>query len=201
MLHNTIEKYFGWRGRLLVLVSLFVGGPMVPAHAEGTPEKSVLDFTMKDFEGNNVPLAGFKGKVVLIVNVASECGYTPQYKGLEALYEKYKDQGLTVIAFPANNFGGQEPGTDAEIKAFCENTYHVTFKVFSKISVSGEDQHPLYRFLTSQETDPDFAGGVKWNFQKYLVDRRGKVIGKFMSAVEPMSKELTTAVETELNKP
>ena len=113
-------------------------------------------------------------KSSLLVNVASKCGYTPQYKDLEALYRKYKDQGLVILGFPANNFGWQEPGTDAEIKTFCTTTYDVTFPMFSKISVKGKDQHPLYRYLTSEVTDPKFAGDVKWNFTKFLIDRKGQ---------------------------
>ena len=160
--------------------------------------RSIYDFTMKTIDGKDAALSVYKGKVVLIVNVASQCGFTPQYKGLEALYRKYKDRGFTILGFPANNFGQQEPGTDAEIKTFCTTNYDVTFDLFSKISVKGDDQHPLYRFLTSAKTDPKFAGDVKWNFQKYLVDRTGNIVAKFASAVQPRSDEITSALEKAL---
>jgi glutathione peroxidase len=159
---------------------------------------SVLDFTMKDIDGKDVPLSAYKGKVLLIVNVASKCGHTPQYEGLERLYRKYGDQGFMVLGFPANNFLWQEPGTDGEIKQFCTTKYGVTFDMFSKISVKGSDQHPLYTFLTSKQSNPEFAGEVKWNFQKYLVDRSGKVIGKFAPATKPEAEEVVRAIEAAL---
>jgi glutathione peroxidase len=143
-------------------------------------------------------LSQYKGKVSLIVNVASKCGFTPQYKALEALYEKYKERGFMVLGFPANNFMNQEPGTDSEIKNFCSVNYGVTFDMFSKISVKGKDQHPLFAFLTSGGGNPAYAGQVRWNFQKYLIDRRGKVIARYFSAVDPLSSELTGAVEAAL---
>ncbi len=165
----------------------------------GTSEEtSIFAFSMRDIDGKEVSLASYEGKVLLLVNVASKCGYTPQYKDLEALYRKYKDQGLVILGFPANNFLGQEPGTDADIKAFCTTTYGVTFPMFSKISVKGADQHPLYRYLTSDATNPNFAGQVKWNFTKYLVDRTGNIVGKFGSSVKPMSEELMEAIEAAL---
>lgn len=169
----------------------------------GTSSKdagSIYDFTMKTIDGKELPLSHYKRKVVLIVNVASQCGFTPQYKGLEALYRKYKDQGFIILGFPANNFGQQEPGTDAEIRTFCTSKYDVTFDMFSKISVKGSDQHPLYRFLTSPASDPKFSGDVKWNFQKYLIDRNGNIVGKYLSAVEPLSAEVTSAIERELKE-
>ncbi len=160
--------------------------------------ESVHEFTMKSIDGADVPLARYKGKVLLIVNVASKCGYTPQYTGLEELYRRYKDKGLMVLGFPANNFGWQEPGTDADIKTFCSTNYNVTFAMFSKISVKGSDQHPLYAYLTSEDANPATAGGVKWNFTKYLVGKDGHVIAKFGSGTEPLSEELVKAVETAL---
>jgi glutathione peroxidase len=144
---------------------------------------SVYDFTMKSIDGKPVPLASFKGKVMLVVNVASKCGFTPQYTGLEALYEKYKGQGFVIAGFPANNFGLQEPGTDEEIKTFCSSKYMVTFPMFSKISVKGEDKAPLYQYLTDANTVP--GGEIKWNFTKFLVDRNGKIVKRFESAVTP----------------
>jgi glutathione peroxidase len=146
---------------------------------------SVYDYTMNSIEGKPLPLASFKGKLLLVVNVASRCGYTPQYTGLEALYEKYKDQGLVIAGFPANNFLSQEPGTDQEIKTFCSTKYNVSFPLFSKISVKGEDKAPLYQFLTDTRANPSTGGEIQWNFTKFLVDRDGKVIQRFEPAVTP----------------
>jgi glutathione peroxidase len=155
-------------------------------------QPALYSFTMKTIDGKDKPLSDYAGKVLLIVNVASKCGFTPQYKALEELYERYKDQGFMILGFPANNFLGQEPGTDAEIQKFCSLTYGVSFDMFSKISVKGKDQHPLYTYLT---TEPGVQGDVSWNFQKYLVDRHGKIIAKFTPKVTPNSKEITTALE------
>jgi glutathione peroxidase len=159
---------------------------------------SVHQFTVDAINGTPTPLAGYKGKVMLIVNVASQCGYTYQYEGLQTLYVKYKDQGLVVTGFPANNFGGQEPGSNAEIGAFCKSKFGVTFPMFSKISVAGKDKAPLYQFLTDKTANPKTGGEIPWNFTKYLVDRDGKVLARFDAAVEPGSKELTSAIEAAL---
>jgi glutathione peroxidase len=159
---------------------------------------SVHEFTMDAINGTPTPLANFKGKVLLLVNVASQCGYTYQYEGLQALYMKYKDQGLVVAGFPANNFGGQEPGSNTEIGAFCKSKFGVTFPMFSKISVMGSDKAPLYQFLTDPKTNPKTGGEIPWNFTKYLVDRDGKVLARFDAPVEPESKELTSAIEAAL---
>jgi len=159
---------------------------------------SVHEFTMDAINGTPTPLASFKGKVLLVVNVASQCGYTYQYEGLQALYLKYKDQGLVVAGFPANNFGAQEPGSDAEIGAFCKSKFGVTFPMFSKISVKGSDKAPLYQFLTDKNANPKTGGEIPWNFTKYLVDRDGKVLARFDAPVEPESKELTSAIEAAL---
>ena len=140
---------------------------------------SLHDFTMNDIKGKATPLASYKGKAVLVVNVASQCGYTPQYAGLQSLYEKYKDKGLVIAGFPANNFGAQEPGTNDEIKTFCERNYKVTFPMFSKISVTGSDQAPLYKYLT------DSGGKVSWNFTKFLVGPDGQVVGRYASTTKP----------------
>jgi glutathione peroxidase len=159
---------------------------------------SVHEFTMKSLDGKQVPLASFKGKVMLVVNVASQCGYTYQYEALQALYETYKSRGFVIAGFPANNFGEQEPGTDAEIQTFCKSKYSVTFPMFSKISVKGSDKAPLYQFLTDAKTNPKTGGEIQWNFTKFLVDRNGKVIQRFEPAVEPDSKEIEAAVEAAL---
>jgi glutathione peroxidase len=155
---------------------------------------SIYDFTMNALNGTPTPLASFKGKVMLVVNVASQCGYTPQYEGLQALYAKYKDQGFTIAGFPANNFGEQEPGTNEEIGAFCRSKYGVTFPMFSKISVAGSDKAPLYQFLTARDKE------IQWNFTKFLVDRNGNIIRRFEPPVEPLSRELVSAVEAALKK-
>ena len=153
---------------------------------------SVYDFTVNNIAGKPVPLADYKGKVVLVVNVASKCGYTPQYEGLEALYKKYKDKGLVVLGFPANNFMSQEPGSNDEIGAFCKSKYGVTFPMFSKISVKGDDKAPLYQFLTVT------GGEIPWNFTKFLIGKDGKPIQRFDPKVTPESAELSAAIEKAL---
>lgn len=158
----------------------------------------VLEHRMARIDGTEQPLTDYSGKVLLLVNVASKCGLTPQYKGLESLYERYRDQGLEILGFPANNFMGQEPGTDAEIAEFCELNFGVSFPLFSKISVKGDDMHPLYAELTGS---PEPIGGdVQWNFQKYLVDRSGTVVAKFGPQVTPDDAGLVGAVEAELER-
>ena len=165
--------------------------------AGGTP-MSVHDFMVKTIDGKEASLADYKGKALLIVNTASECGYTPQYAGLEALYEKYKDRGFAVLGFPSNDFGAQEPGTNAEIKKFCELRYKTTFPLFSKIPVKGPDADPLYKYLTGL---PGKQGGaITWNFNKFLIAPDGKVIEHFDSKVEPMSPDLTAKLEQVLPK-
>lgn len=168
-----------------------------PAQA-GTKEEgkamNFFEFKMQDIYGKEKALAEYKGKVVLVVNVASQCGYTPQYEGLEKLYEKYGEKGLVVTGFPANDFGAQEPGPDSEIATFCTSKYGVKFPMFSKITVKGSGKHPLYAFLT--QAPP--AGEVKWNFEKFLVGKDGQVIGRFPSSVEPQSDTLVQAIEKAL---
>jgi glutathione peroxidase len=153
---------------------------------------SVHEFTMKSIDGKPVEMSSYKGKVLLLVNVASKCGYTPQYTGLQALHDKYKSRGLVVVGIPANNFGGQEPGTDEDIKTFCTRNYNVSFPMMSKVSVKGSDMIPLYGYLTQT------GGDVKWNFTKFLVGKDGKVVQRFESKVTPDSAELTSAIEQAL---
>jgi glutathione peroxidase len=180
-----------------LLVALVAGAsqPLAAQSKKGKDQKmeGVLSFTMETIDGAKKALAEYKGEVLLIVNTASRCGYTKQYKTLEQLYEKYKGKGLRVLAFPANNFGAQEPGTNAEIRDFCETTFGVSFDMFAKISVKGDDMHPLYRYLTTQA---GFDGDIKWNFNKFVVDRTGKVVARFDSNVDPMSATMTELVET-----
>ena len=162
--------------------------------------KSIYDFTMKSIDGDPVSLKSYHGKVVLLVNVASKCGFTPQYAALEALYEKYKDRGLVIVGIPANNFMSQEPGTDAEIKTFCTNKYNVTFPMMSKVSVKGDDETPLYLFLTDKSANPQIGGDIKWNFTKFLFDRDGKPVARFEPATKPDSPEVTAAIESALGQ-
>src|ERR1019366_5697510 len=174
-------------------------GALLIMSATAFAASSVHDFTLDALNGTPTPLGIFKGKVMRVVNVASQCGYTPQYEGLQALYAKYKDQGLVVTGFPANNFGGQEPGSNAEIGAFCKSKFGVTFPMFAKISVAGKDKAPLYQFLTDKNANPKTGGEIPWNFTKYLVGRDGKVLARFDAPIEPMSKELVSAVEAALH--
>lgn len=160
--------------------------------------KPLYAFEPADIDGNRTRLARFEGNVLLLVNVASQCGYTRQYAGLQALYEKYRERGLLVLAFPANNFGAQEPGTNEQIKQFCTANYGVTFPVFAKISVKGEDAHPLYQFLTSRQSNPQFGGDIPWNFTKFLVSREGEVIGRYEPKVEPSDARLISDIESAL---
>ncbi len=160
--------------------------------------KTMYDFTLKDSKGRDVKLDEFRGRVVMLVNVASKCGYTPQYEGLQKIYERYREQGFTILGFPANNFGAQEPGTNEEIQEFCRINYGVTFPVFSKISVKGDDKHPLYKYLTERETNPEFAGEIKWNFNKFLVGRDGRILARFDSGDKPEDAKVTQAIEQAL---
>jgi glutathione peroxidase len=154
----------------------------------------IYNFTLPSIDGSPLPLASFKGKVILLFNVASKCGFTPQYTALETLYGKYKDPGFVILGFPANNFGAQEPGTNAEIKTFCSHNYNVTFPKYGKVSVTGADQTPLYQYLT-KEADPTHAGDIRWNFTKFLVDGNGRVVERFESAVTPDSTDVVAAVK------
>jgi glutathione peroxidase len=176
---------------------------VVSIRAEDKGDKTVpgvLNFKMKSLEGKEVELSKYKGKVLLIVNVASKCGYTPQYKGLEALHEKYGSEGLVVLGVPSNDFGGQEPGTDEEIAKFCSAKYNVKFDMLTKVPVKGDKKCELYKYLTSKATDPKFAGEIEWNFTKFLIGRDGEIVGRFASAVKPESKEVAEAIEKQLKK-
>lgn len=182
----------------VLAVTMLSGMISTPAHAgeEGllmaAKPVSLFDFTMDDIDGKPVHLAQFRGKVLLLVNTASFCGNTPQYSDLQTLYEQYRERGLEILAFPANNFGQQEPGTNEEIKSFCFTKYSLTFPLFSKISVKGPDKHPLYQYLTEQSP---FPGEVEWNFQKYLVDRSGTIVGRFHHRTKPLAGEVVKEVE------
>lgn len=170
------------------------GGESSPSNRSSA---ALYGFQLPDIDGHPVDLKTFKGKVLLIVNTASMCGNTPQYAGLQEMYDRYRDQGFEILAFPANDFGQQEPGTNEEIKGFCYTKYSITFPLFSKISVVGKTQHPLYRYLTEQTS---FPGPVTWNFQKYLVDRSGHVIAKYDPGLNPLSPSVLADVEKALAK-
>jgi glutathione peroxidase len=187
--------------RFLSLLALAAAVVTAAAHDpfEDKPV-SPLDRKMTGIDGKEVDLSTYKGKVVLIVNVASQCGFTPQYEGLQKLYENHTKAGLVVIGVPANDFGKQEPGSDEEIVKFCQTNYKVTFPMLSKVVVKGDGQCPLYKFLTEKETNPKFSGDVKWNFEKFLIGRDGTVVGRYKSSVDPASEELAKAIKTELEK-
>lgn len=176
---------------ILLLFSLLM--MVINTHSERID--NVYQYEINSIDGENISLGTYEGDVLLIVNTASECGFTPQYEGLQEIFEQYEDQGFKVLGFPANNFGGQEPGSEEEIAVFCEVNFGVSFPLFSKISVKGEDQHPLFEMLTTIE-NPDFTGEIEWNFEKFLIDREGNLIRRFRSKVEPESEELTGAIES-----
>ena len=176
----------------LLLCMLFCAATLVAA------EKTVHDFTLNSIDGQPAPLAAYKGKVVLLVNVASKCGFTPQYSALESTYEKYKDRGFVIVGIPANNFGAQEPGSNQEIKTFCSTKYHVTFPMMAKVSVKGDDITPLYQFLTDKSSNPQSGGEIKWNFTKFLIGPDGRVITRFEPEITPDSPQLTSAIEEAL---
>ncbi|HLK60149.1 MAG TPA: glutathione peroxidase [Chthonomonadaceae bacterium] len=163
----------------------------MPAVAPTSP----LDFTLDSIDGKPVALDQYRGSVVLIVNVASQCGLTPQYAGLQQLYATYRDRGLVVLGFPANEFGQQEPGSNAEIQSFCSTRFSVTFPMFAKIVVKGEGQHPLYQFLTDKATDPQFAGDIEWNFAKFLLNRKGEIVARLSARTDPASPEVVAQIE------
>ncbi len=189
-----MKKRVGLLAVLIVAVVICSGRAGDKTSKGGNPSL-IYDFVIRNIDGREVKLEQYRDKALLLVNVASQCGYTPQYEGLQKIYSKYKDQGLVVLGFPANNFGAQEPGSDQEIKTFCSTRYDVTFPMFSKISVKGSDKHPLYKFLTDETTNPKFAGEITWNFNKFLVDKRGNVVARFASEDTPEGDKVTRAIE------
>jgi glutathione peroxidase len=180
----------------LTLLSL----PLAALADDGKKTPAVLNFKMKDIDGKDVDLAAYKGKVVMFVNVASKCGLTPQYEQLQALHDKYAGKGLVIIGVPANEFGKQEPGTNKQIKEFCTSEYKVKFPMLAKAVVKGKGICPLYEHLTSEKTNPKFAGSIKWNFTKFLISKDGEVVNRFEPRVSPEAKEVVEAVEAELKK-
>jgi glutathione peroxidase len=188
-----------WSSLLLTGV---VAAAVAAASSAAAEEKAppALNFTMKSITGKDVNLADYQGKVLLVVNVASKCGLTPQYEELEALHEKLSDKGLVVMGFPCNQFGKQEPGTDAQIAEFCEATYKVKFPMFSKVDVNGEEAAPLYKYLTSVDTKPKEKGKISWNFEKFVIGKNGQVVARFSPQTAPDSKEVMAVIEAELAK-
>ena len=184
---------------LAIAIFLFLSKTQAANESKGyNMEKNIKQITVKDIDGKSVKLADYKGKVLLIVNVASYCGYTKQYSGLEQIYKQYKDKGFEILAFPCNQFGQQEPGTNEEIKNFCSSKFDVSFRLFDKVDVNGKDKSPLYSILTDNEVSG--KADIKWNFEKFLVDKDGNVVARYSSKVEPASKELISAIEKELKK-
>lgn len=187
------------RGVLLSIPGAALALTSIEALAEpDRPVPAALNFTMKDIAGADVPLSRFAGKVIVVVNVASFCGNTPQYGTLQKLYETYKEKGLVILGFPANEFGKQEPGTNAEIKEFCDARYRVTFPMFSKVVVKGEGQTPFFKHLTSKETNPKFGGDIEWNFAKFILNRRGEIIGRVPAGKDPASADVVRMIEAAL---
>jgi len=186
-----------------VLTAAWLAGGGLALAEEASSEHvltGIYAFTVRDIDGNDVGMASFQGRVLLIVNVASKCGFTSQYEGLERLYRRYGARGLMILGFPANNFMNQEPGTNEQIRQFCTTHYGVTFPVFAKISVKGSDKHPLYAYLTAKETNPEFSGEITWNFNKFLVGRDGAVLDRFGSSTKPESQEVLQAIEEALSR-
>lgn len=185
-----------------LMMGLFVlfgiGYPQKVSKKVMKEKDTIYDFVVKDIDGKDVEFSEYKGKVMLIVNVASKCGFTPQYEGLQKIYSQFADQGFVVLAFPANNFRNQEPGTNPEIKEFCTVNYGVSFPLFSKISVKGEDIHPLYEYLTSEKTNRKFAGEITWNFNKFLVNPVGKLVARFESKDKPEDEKIVAAIKKAL---
>lgn len=179
----------------LIAIAALVAMAGITLQAEEKAVSEVLNHTVKNIEGKDVNLADYQGKVVLVVNVASKCGLTPQYKGLEAVYEKYKDKGFVVLGFPCNQFGGQEPGSEADIQQFCTDKYNVSFPMFSKIDVNGNNTSKLYQSLKAK-----FPGDIKWNFEKFLINKKGEVVSRHDPKQKPDSAELVAAIEAELKK-
>jgi len=183
---------------LIVAIAIFSGSLLCRQEPVAAAGPSIFDFKAKDIDGAEVKLKKFKGNVLLVVNTASKCGYTPQYESLEATYNKYKEKRFFVLGFPANNFGGQEPGDNAEIKEFCTSKYNVTFPMFAKISVKGDDIDPLYAYFTDMKINPIYGGPITWNFNKFLINRKGEIVGRFSSKQRPDSPEVIAAIEAAL---
>jgi glutathione peroxidase len=185
--------------RLILSLTLLIGTCCSWANADQSHE-CALNFKVQNIDGETVDLEDYEGQVVLVVNVASKCGLTPQYTGLEKLYQEYADQGFVILAFPCNQFGGQEPGSEADIKKFCSTKYNVSFPMFSKVNVNGDQAAPIYKYLTGKPVDPKGEGPISWNFEKFLIDREGQLVARFAPPTKPDAPELVKAIESELAK-
>ena len=184
--------------RLVLTLALSLGAFATMATADD--HECALNFKAKTIDGETVDLEDYEGNVVLVVNTASQCGLTPQYAGLQELYTKYKEKGFVVLGFPCNQFGSQEPGSEAEIKQFCSTKYNVTFPMFSKVDVNGEDAAPIYKYLTSKDAQPAGQGEISWNFEKFLIDREGNLVNRFAPRTRPDDAELVKAIDSQLGK-
>ncbi|MDB4637737.1 MAG: glutathione peroxidase [Planctomycetaceae bacterium] len=184
--------------KFLLCSALLVGFALSTNSQADDKTPPVLDFKMKSLSGKDVDLAKYKGKVLLVVNTASQCGATPQYEQLQGLFESYGPKGLEVIGVPCNQFGSQEPGSASDIKEFCTDNYNVTFDMLAKVDVNGENATPLYQYLTSKETNPESPGPVKWNFEKFLIGKDGKIIARFRTGVKPDDPKVVSAIESAL---
>jgi glutathione peroxidase len=198
---KTFNQHLVFKALRFVVPGLFLAGAVQAQNKETNTMSSIYEFSMKRIDGTSSSLSDYKGKVMLIVNVASRCGFTGQYAGLQKLYDTYKDRGLVILGFPANDFLFQEPGNNKEIAEFCSLKYHVTFPMFEKIVVSGGDMHPLYKFLTEKATNPEFSGRISWNFNKFLIGRDGHILNRFGSKTTPEDKELIATIEKALEAP
>jgi len=201
-----MKKYASALSAVVLLLTVAIFQAVVQAADEpaattdGDKVPAALVFKVKDLAGQEVDLSKYKGKVLLVVNTASNCGYTPQYEALEKLHEKYADKGLVVIGFPCNQFLGQEPGSNAEIAEFCKSNYNVQFDMMAKVDVNGKNASDFYKFLTGEASDPKFAGPIKWNFTKFVIGRNGEVVARYEPAMEPASPQVVKRIETELSK-
>ncbi len=195
---SSVRMWIACLGLAVIATTGVVATTGVGMAEEKASDAKALAFKMESLEGKPVELKQYAGKVVLIVNVASQCGLTGQYDGLQSMYEKYKDKGFALLGFPCNQFGAQEPGSSEEISSFCKKNYGVTFDMFQKIDVNGSGASPLYQYLTSQETKPKAKGKVSWNFEKFLLNRKGEVVARFAPQTTPDDPELVAAIEKEL---
>ena len=196
MSYVRTAELFIMKKAIVILILLFVAPAKSQNLNKKNMEQSIHSFTVEKIDGSSFDLSSLKGKKVMIVNTASECGLTPQYEKLQALYDKYRQQGFIIIGFPANNFGAQEPGSNGQIATFCKSNYNITFPMMAKISVKGKDMHPLYQFLTQKSKNGLQDSEVSWNFQKYLIDQNGKLVKVIKPTVQPDDAEIVSWIKS-----